>query len=266
MSFKIEAATGDWQTGLSSFLRYGPRTTMNREISYWDGWNIQYRSGIIDEESTPGELGTVLLKELSSLSLRNPHLRVVEIGCGTGWMAERLGGCGSYLGLDLSPKSVEAAKSRVPGARFVATDFLGWDLPDERFDVALFVDSIAYLRDQDLAVAKALELVDRDGYLVLSTVNPFVYSKISWVGPPAEGQVRKWLSRTHLHTLLKRGGFRLLRSYTVMPAGDQGIFRVLNSRKLNRLAQLVVPKVWVRRAKELCGVGQYRIAVARRAK
>jgi SAM-dependent methyltransferase len=239
---------------------------MNREINYWDRWNLQYRLGIIDGESTPGELGKVILKELSSLRVTNPNLRVVEIGCGTGWMAERLVGCRSYLGLDLSPKSVEAAQNRVPGVRFMATDFLEWNLPGERFDVALFVDSIAYFRNQDLAIAKASELLARDGYLVLSTVNPLVYSKISWVGPPADGQVRKWLSRTNLHALLERGGFRPVRSYTVMPAGDQGIFKVLNSRKLNRLAEFIVPEVSIRRAKEFCGVGQYRIAVAQRAR
>jgi SAM-dependent methyltransferase len=235
----------------------------DKEIGYWDHWNTTHRSGVVDGNSTPGQLGAVILREISSLRLTNP--RIVEIGCGTGWFAQRLVGYGGYLGFDLSPKAIEEAQRRVPGVRFLATDFLGWDSQGELFDVALLVDSIAYFHDQDLAVAKASAVLERHGYLVLSTVNPFVYSRISWVGPPAEGQVRKWLSRENLHALLERGGFNLLRSYTVMLAGDRGILRVLNSPILNRPARLVIPGACIRKAKEICGLGQYRIAVAQRA-
>jgi SAM-dependent methyltransferase len=234
----------------------------NKETSFWDSWNTTHRSGVFDASSTPAQLGAAILREISSLGLTD--LRVVEIGCGTGWFAERLVECGGYLGLDLSPKAIEEARRRFPGARFFAADFLSWNSQDELFNVALFVDSIAYFRDQNLAIARASELLDRDGYLVLSTVNPFVYSRMSWVGPPAEGQVRKWLSRAELHALLEAGGFRLLRSYTVMPAGDKGILRVLNTPKINRPAQVVIPAGWIKRAKELCGLGQYRIVVAQR--
>jgi SAM-dependent methyltransferase len=234
-----------------------------KERNYWDYWNTQYRSGAIVGESIAGQLGAAVLSEISSLSLTNP--RVVEIGCGTGWVAERLIGCGSYLGLDLSRAAIEVARRRVPGGRFVVTDFLEWDSHGELFDIVLLVDSIAYFHDQDSAIAKASRLLDRHGYLILSTVNPFVYSRISWVGPPAEGQVRKWLSRSALHSLLERGSFNLLRSYTVLPAGDRGILWFLNSRRLNLVARLVVPETWIRRAKELCGLGQYRIAVAQYA-
>jgi SAM-dependent methyltransferase len=140
----------------------------DKETSYWDYWNTQHRRGAIDANSTPGQLGAVIMREISSLGLTKP--RVVEIGCGTGWFAERIVDCGSYFGLDISPDSIELAQSRVPGARFLARDFLAWDSEGELFDIALLVDSIAYFRDQDLAVAKTFQLLDRSGYLVLSTV------------------------------------------------------------------------------------------------
>jgi SAM-dependent methyltransferase len=232
----------------------------DKEIGYWDFWNMKSRSGALDP--TAEQVGEVISGEILSLNMPNP--RFLEVGCGTGWMAERLVRRGGYLGLDLSPKAIEVAQKRVPGARFCIADFVTWDLKEERFDIVLFVDSIAYFADQSQVVSKAAQLLDHRGYLVLSTVNPFVYSRMSVVGPPAEGQVRKWLSRSALFDLLERGGFSLVRSYTVLPAGDRGILRVLNSRRLNLATQTLLPEIWIRRAKELCGLGQYRIAVARR--
>ncbi len=65
--------------------------------------------------------------------------------------------------------------------------------------------------------------------------------------------------------LLVCRGFKICKYYTVLPAGDRGFLRVLNSPKLNRPAELVVPAAWIRRAKECCGLGQYQIAVAQKA-
>lgn len=242
---------------------YRLKTVMEgQEKRYWDSWNTQRRSGVLERSSIPGQLGTVILREVASLGLEEP--RIVEIGCGTGWLAEQLAGHSSYLGLDLSPKAIEEARARVPGARFSAADIHDWDVQDERFDLALMVDAISCFRDQDLAVRKVFQMVEPGGYLVLSTVNPFVYSRISWVGAPGEGQVRKWLTRSALHVLLERGGFQIVRSCTVMPAGDRGILRIFNARKLNRLVQFLIPETAIRRTKEFFGLGQYRIVVARR--
>jgi ubiquinone/menaquinone biosynthesis C-methylase UbiE len=234
----------------------------DKEAEYWDYWNTQTRSGVVDPNSYWGRLRALVYREIVSLHLVKP--RVVEIGCGTGWIAEGLVGCGSYVGLDLSPKAIEEAQRRVPGAQFLAADVLRWDPQGERFDLVLFIDSLTSFRDQDLAVAKIFELLQPGGYLVLASLNPFVFSRISWVTPPAEGQVRKWLSKADLQAMLKRAGFRVVRFFTAMRAGDRGILRILNSRKLNRLAQMLIPEVWIRRAMEVCGLGQFFIVVARR--
>jgi SAM-dependent methyltransferase len=56
---------------------------------------------------------------------------VVDIGCGSGILAERLAAAGySFLGIDISPAMVRIARGRVPGARFVADSFLEARIPD----------------------------------------------------------------------------------------------------------------------------------------
>jgi ubiquinone/menaquinone biosynthesis C-methylase UbiE len=236
----------------------------DKEAEYWDYWNTQTRSGVIDPNSYWGQIRALVYREVASLSLVKPQ--VIEIGCGTGWIAEGLVGCGSYLGLDLSPKAIEEAQTRVPGAQFLAADVLRWDPQGKRFDLVLFIDSLTSFRDQDLAVSKVFELLHPGGYLVLASLNPFVYSRMSSVAPLGEGQVRKWLSRADLQAMLKRAGFGVVKFFTAMRAGDRGILRILNSRKLNRLAQILIPEVWTRRAMEVCGLGQFFIVVAQRPK
>jgi SAM-dependent methyltransferase len=236
-----------------------------KEQKFWDYFAMKYRAGDIDPNSNIGRLAPLIGKEFSLLPVKNP--RIVEIACSTGWLAQKVAGHGSsYLGLDISPQSIEIAQRRVPDARFVAVDFLKWDPQGERFDVALFIDSISSFRDQEAALAKVYEMLDRGGYLLLTNTNPVVYSRISWVWPVAEGQVRKWLSRARLEAMLKGAGFRLVKFYTALPDGDRGFLRILNSAKLNRLVGTVIPPAWIRKAKELCGLGQYFIVVAQRVK
>jgi 2-polyprenyl-3-methyl-5-hydroxy-6-metoxy-1,4-benzoquinol methylase len=234
---------------------------MNQELAWWDKWNTEARTKTFTLECDAGRTGLLALEEVRKLKLQNPS--ILEVGCGTGWLAEKLSAIGPYLGIDISPAAVDAAKGRVPGAKFAVADFHDWEHTGT-FDVVLMVDTIAYFRDQDLAVAHARSLINPEGWLILTTVNPFVYSRISWVGTPAPGQTRKWLTRRALFDLVARNGFETVKCYTAFPAGDSGILRVLNSRKIAKLLFGGEFPAWVVRIKEVCGLGQYRIAVVRK--
>jgi SAM-dependent methyltransferase len=225
------------------------------ETEWWDLWNRRDRAATVDPLFV--RLGQVVMSEVRSLPVRRPD--VLEIGCGTGWFAEGLSGFRSYLGLDLSPEAVAIAKQRLPALEFVAGDFHDWEPPPLQFDVAVLLDTVAYFRDQDLALAKVVSLLKPGGFVVLSTVNPFVYSRISWIGPPGDGQVRKWLSKSHLRAL------RTLKHYTIFPSGDRGILRLINTPRLNKPLEAVIPEGWIRRTKESLGLGRFQIVVAQRS-
>ena len=232
----------------------------NPEISFWDKWNTaNRRPDTIEPGSVPNALGHAVLATVSALPVERP--RILELGCGTGWLADELATFGTYTGWDLSVGAIELARERFPDHQFAVTDI--HDARNEGpFDVVVSVDSIAYFRDQPLALRNVHDLLDPGGYLVVSTVNPFVYSRISWVGPPGEGQVRRWLTKRELHSLLERSSFEVVSSRTILPAGDTGILRWVNTRKLNAPISRLLGASRVAHAKEACGLGQYRLVAA----
>ncbi|MBV9673798.1 MAG: class I SAM-dependent methyltransferase [Verrucomicrobia bacterium] len=236
--------------------------TQEQARKYWDRWNAECR-GNICEDSATAHLGFAVLQETRKLQLDN--IDILEVGCGTGWLAAQIRPRRSYVGLDLSPAALEAAKRRVPEAHFEVADFLTWQPYGQTFDLAIIVDAIAYFQDQSSALKKMASLLRPGGRLILTSVNPTVYSRMRSVGPPAAGQIRNWLSAAKLKSLLIGAGFNVLSFYSILPEGDLGFLRWINSRKLNSAASVLVPKRVLERFKECLGLGQYFVAVARRS-
>jgi 2-polyprenyl-3-methyl-5-hydroxy-6-metoxy-1,4-benzoquinol methylase len=189
---------------------------------------------------------------------------ILEVGCGTGWLTERLTDWGPTTAIDLSTRAVEMAKSRGTKAQFIAGDFYTAELQPGSFAVAICIETIAYVPNAELFLAKLASLLRPNGLLILTTVNPFVYRRRSDIGPPAPGQIRNWLSRGELHRLL-RAKFRVISSRTFLPRGDRGVLRIAHSVKLNRLLSKLWSDESITRAKEWLGLGHCRIVVARRS-
>jgi SAM-dependent methyltransferase len=68
--------------------------------------------------------------------------RVLELGCGPGTNARLFDPLG-YVGIDLSPRYIEAARRHHRG-RFVCGDASAFDLPDEAPFDRVFVNSLLY--------------------------------------------------------------------------------------------------------------------------
>ena len=99
--------------------------------------------------------------------LASPLSSVLEIGCGTGRMAERIiQKTGSFLGIDLSPKSVEKAKSRFPSTRFLCGDFLTYPF-NERFSLIFSTLAFMHIEHKKSAIEKIFSLLKKSGKFVL---------------------------------------------------------------------------------------------------
>lgn len=106
--------------------------------------------------------------------------RVLEIGCGVGTVtelvADALGPGGHLLGVDLSPRSIAAARERLDGREGVelrAGDVLEMDL-DGPFDVVVLPDVIEHI-PLDLhprLFRRVAEWVDAEGFVLLHYPNP----------------------------------------------------------------------------------------------
>ena len=109
-----------------------------------------------------------------------PGLAVLEIGCGIGTetelIADTIGSSGSLLAVDLSPASVELARTRLAGRKnveFIAGDVLELTL-DRQFDVIVLPDVIEHIPLEEHArlFANARRWVRDAGLLLIHMPNP----------------------------------------------------------------------------------------------
>jgi 2-polyprenyl-3-methyl-5-hydroxy-6-metoxy-1,4-benzoquinol methylase len=241
------------------------------EKAWWDFWNSSYRAG--DEHGEiPNELFAHVAKVMKQISNGN-KISILEVGCGTGTVS-RLLQFSSYHGLDLSPAAIEIACCKAESIElpagmnrptYEAADFHDWPLPAKTFDTLLCIDAISCFRDQQLTLHKFAQSLSAGGTVVLTTINPLVYNRIRRTSTVRleNGPVSHWLSRRELHQLVERAGLTILRSYTIMPRGNMGFLRVINSPRLNRALGKRGASVF-RRLKESAGWGQYRVVVAQK--
>ncbi|MFZ0927667.1 MAG: methyltransferase domain-containing protein [Syntrophobacteraceae bacterium] len=228
--------------------------------AFWNKWDGQcLREDTLGEQAI--RRGETALSLLQSLKLAGP--KILELGCGNGWLAEKLAAFGSITGVDIAEKAIEEAARRVPMGAFYAGDALSLHLPAEEFDVVVTLETFSHVPSQPDFVDLIARVLRPRGYLILLTQNRTVYSRRSDVRPPGEGQLRRWVTMKELRRMLS-SRFRIMKAFTIEPAGDLGFLRIVNSRKLKRLVTALVPELTLERFKERAGCGQTLVALARK--
>jgi 2-polyprenyl-3-methyl-5-hydroxy-6-metoxy-1,4-benzoquinol methylase len=242
------------------------------ERSWWDLWNTSHRSKD-DNDAVSSELfarAATAVNEVTNVA----KCSVLEIACGAGAFSRRIN-YSSYHGLDISPAAIEIARQKSTCTSltmnsspptYEAADFHEWPLSDQSFDVVICIDAISSIRDQDVAMRKMAQALKSGGHLVLTTINRFVYDRIRRIGGVRleSGPVSHWLSRGELNSLVLQAGLVIDRSYTIMPRGNMGILRIVNSPRINCAFGPGI-EAKLKRAKERLGLGQYSVVVARKA-
>jgi len=105
------------------------------------------------------------------------HIRMLDIGCGTGTLAihclEREPGVDSIVGMDMSDNMIDKAQAKVhqlglaDRARFAIGDAEHLPFEDGSFDVITCCNSFHHYPHQDRAVAEMFRVLDRNGKLIL---------------------------------------------------------------------------------------------------
>lgn len=120
----------------------------------------------------------------------DPRARLLDVGCGTGWIAEHFA---DYTGIDGSPDAVAAAQAR---GRAVSLHDVGEPLPfaDESFDGVVMKDLLEHVADP-VALVREVRRVLRPGGRVFAS------------SPDAQRWV--WDDYTHRRPFTRKA-FRLL--------------------------------------------------------
>lgn len=227
---------------------------------FWNDWDTTYlqEAAIGPEALRRGQAAITLLQ---SLSLLKPN--IIELGCGNGWLAERLISFGPVSGVDIADAAIEEASRRVPGGAFRAGDIMQMNLPAQAFDVAITLETFSHVPNQSSFAELIANILRDSGYLILSTQNRTVYMRRRGIHPPPEGQLRRWVTMRELRRILLPH-FEIVKAFTMQPAGDSGFLRVVNSRKLNTLLSKAISRTSLEHLKEKCGLGQTLFVVAQK--
>ncbi|PND50846.1 MULTISPECIES: bifunctional 2-polyprenyl-6-hydroxyphenol methylase/3-demethylubiquinol 3-O-methyltransferase UbiG [Rhodococcus] len=222
---------------------------MDAQVRFWTEWV----EDSAPRENNPGNerRGKYVLEAVRSVA--RPNMRILDIGCGTGWLSLQLAEFGTVTALDLPSKTIDRLKTTQPEITWISGDFLTTALP-QGFDVVVSVETIAHVPDQEKFVRKIAALLVPGGTVVLTTQNPPIWNRTRALRPPGPGQIRNWPSRARLQELFTPY-FDLQPLRTCAPNGDRGPLRLLH----NRISRAVGTRLFGRerwiRWRERAGLG-----------
>ena len=191
------------------------------------------------------ERAVLLLRLLARTGIDKP--RILDLGCGRGWLAGVLSAFGPTTGVDLSPEGCKKASQRWPDVDFRAGNFFEMQLEEAGYDIVVSQEVIEHVEDHAAYIEVAHRCLCPGGYLLLTTPNLNVQKRRSeedmahWGLQPIEN----WLDGHGLRGLAK-SGFVVERQGTLLPGvGAGGILMVLNSKKLRNMFGIVgLDRAW----------------------
>lgn len=236
----------------------GSLPTLTEQGAFWDGWNHHFRAAAIDSfmaRQRDIAVGVATAEKLY-------QARILDVGCGTGWLGHSLLQFGSITGTDLSQSAIAHGCAAFPEVDLRCGDFL--DMPLEGpFDLVVSADVISHVYDQPRFVSRIAELLRPGGVFVLMTQNVFVWNRSSRLQQVKPGQIRNWPSLRRVHELLQRD-FRIEWITSIVPGGDRGVLFWVDNRWVSgAMRRLLLGHSWVRLL-ESARLGRELVYVARR--
>ena len=180
-------------------------------------------------------------------------VRLADIGCGAGLLAEPMARLGATVtGIDPSPRSIGAARAHAALGE-LDIDYRAATVESvaeggEVFDLVLAMEVIEHSSDPDLFICQLADITRPGGLLVMSTLSRTLKSLL--LGVVAAEQLLRWLPKgTHdwrrfmppsmLARLLRRRGFRVVDTTGVVYRASHGDFVQSRDRDVNYMLSAV---------------------------
>lgn len=158
-----------------------------------------------------------------------PPLRILDLGCGSGWTSWFLAKRGyEVLGVDISEDFIRLAETEragLPNLRFQVLDYEGMAFA-AAFDAAVFFDALHHAEDEGLALEKAWRAL-RPGGICLCLEPGKGHTKAGTTAEAAAryGVTEKDMPPSKIIDLAKRAGFRKFEVYPGAGFLSHAIFR-----------------------------------------
>lgn len=139
------------------------------------------------------------------------HLRILDLGCGTGWMSPYLSQYGTVTGVDFSLVGIDHARDKFGGhGVFVLADAEDQRLglrADQFFDVVVCSEVIEHVVDAYALLLQINDFLTKKGYCFLTTPNGNLWQRFSKEQPDQLQAAENWLTPRDLMHLVTRAGF-----------------------------------------------------------
>lgn len=159
--------------------------------------------------------------------------RVLDLGCGNGWLTAALARCGfETSGLDLSHSGIQIARASHPEVAFHQGDALqpppaAWQ---GRFDAVVAVETVDHVAHPDRLLAHAMQML-RPGGLVLLSVPYHGYLKNLVIALLGRNDLR-------LQALAPHGRLKFFSRQTLAALAEQAGFELLELQRIGRVPPL----------------------------
>jgi len=235
-----------------------PQPTIKQQEKFWD-WHWQHwqeRRTVNQWKQTRHEK---VLEFVKSVAVTHP--RILDLGCGPGWYTDQLAQFGDVTGIDLSESAINMARQRFPNINFIAANLYEYSLGRQEFDIVVCQEVIDHVENTAALVQRVAEILKPNGYFVLSCTNKFVVDRLDerqFPSQPAH-HIGRYLNIKGIKAHLSPQFF-VSKLETIIPMGNKGILRIVNSTKLNALLGVITPTTVAERLKERLGFG-YQIVI-----
>jgi SAM-dependent methyltransferase len=231
--------------------------SLGEQRTYWDErWGRQRQPNAYQSRR-----GDAVLAMLRTLSLDNPT--ILDFGCGTGWFTERLSRVGRAVGIDLSPAAIAIAQAAYRNVEFIAGNLYEHPFLGGYFDVIVSQEVVPHVEDPDGYLELIARSLKPNGYLVITAANRLVVDRWSDRGPDPHAHIKFYPTPWEFKRMVQRK-FRVLRTTSIMPIGDRGFLRLVNSSKVNAVLGAIVSPRFLESLKERAGLGYTLIALAQK--
>ncbi len=195
--------------------------------------NSQYQNGLKLARAVK------ILEGISKTKMNHP--KIVDLGCGAGWLSGILGHFGPTVGIELSNTAIASAKIKYPYVKFESSDVFDWKFPAGETDIVVSQEVIEHVKDQAEYLNIASKILTKGGYLILTTPNADTLNHMpaevvkKWTNQPIED----WLTMLDLKKLLNHQFEVIELSSFIMGYGKTGTYCMAGIKTFHRFFRLI---------------------------